>query len=359
MSKFEPRMFIPGPTEVFPEILETLSRPVISHRGPEIQAITEEIFGGLKYLFQTQNECWFALSAATGLMEGSIRNLVRKKVLCTVCGAFSDRQAKVAEKCGKAVDTLEVEFGQHVTPDAVHRALEEGDYDVVTVVHSETSTGILNPIAEIAEIVRAQDDVLLVVDCVSSLAGAPVLVDEWGADVVFAGTQKCMALPPGLCLFTVSPRAMERAESIPNRGHYFDFLNYRKMAERNQSPATTSIPLVYALQAQLRRIREETLEQRWQRHETMATLARERLSPHFPLFPDPEHMTPTETVFLNSKGLDVEELLDRVRARGRIFGNGYGPLKGKTFRIGHMGDIQPHHLDEFLKIFEEELASLG
>ncbi|MCB9833487.1 MAG: alanine--glyoxylate aminotransferase family protein [Planctomycetes bacterium] len=355
MSAFEPRLFIPGPTEVFPEVLADLSRPVISHRGPEIREITLAVFAKLQRLFLTENECFTALTAATGLMEGVVRNLSRKRILATVCGAFSERQYKVAVNNGKAVDALRVEPGRPVRPEAVEEALAGGDYDLVTLVHSETSTGVLNPVAEIAEVVRRHDDILLAVDVVSSLAGAPVRIDDWGVDLAFAGTQKCLALPPGLCLFTVSPRAMDRCASIAGRGHYFDFLNYRKMAAKGQSPATINTSMMVALDGQLDRILEEGLECRWARHEEMARYVRGRLE-RFKLFPDPDFMSPTLSVFANDQGLEIKQIVDSARRKGKLFGDGYGELAGKTFRIGHMGDLRLDHMKSALDVFEAVLA---
>lgn len=356
----DPVLFLPGPTEVFPEVLAQMARPVISHRGPEIQEITAEIFEKLGLLFRTtEAECFTATSAATGIMEGAARNLSRKRILATVCGAFSERQFKVAEKCGKAVDRLDFEWGTAVRPERVGEALRSGDYDLVTVAHSETSTGVLNPIEEISSVVHEFDDVMLSVDCVSALGGAPFEFDRWGVDLAFAGVQKCMALPPGIAMFAVSPRAMERAASIPDRGHYFDFLNYRKMAARNQTPATTCVSLMFALQFQLRRIEAETMEGRWTRHADMAALVRERLGDRYDQFPEAAHRTPTESVFRAPEGVDVGEMIDAVHEKGKLFGNGYGELKGITFRIGHMGDLTVTHMRDFLDLFDEVLGHTG
>ncbi|MFT7618858.1 MAG: aspartate aminotransferase-like enzyme [Planctomycetota bacterium] len=358
MSDHKPSLFIPGPTEVFPEVLAAMSRPVISHRGPEIEAVTADVLAKLKLVFRTSNECFVALSAATGIMEAAVRNLSRKRILVTVCGAFSDRQYQVAVKNGKAADALRVEPGEIIRPEMVAEALKKNDYDLVTVVHSETSTGVLNPIKDIAKVVQQHDDVLLAVDCVSSLTGAPILVDEWGIDLAFAGIQKAIAMPPGLALFTVSGRAMERSGTMENKGQYFDFHNYRKMAAKNQSPATTNTSLMVALAFQLGRILDEGLENRWQRHEEMAALVRGRLS-RFNLFPQPDFMSPTVSVFRNDEGMNIQQLIDAVRKTGKLFGNGYGALKEKTFRIGHMGDLQKSHMEDFLDTFEECLAAIG
>ena len=359
MSSHEPTLFIPGPTEVFPEILAQLARPLISHRGPEIAAITREIFDGLRLLFGTTNECFVATSSATGIMEALTRQLSTRRILVTVCGAFSERQLKVAHMNGKEADALVFAPGKAVDPEAVEARLATGLYDLVTCVHSETSTGILNPIAEIGRVVRRHPEVFYAVDCVSSLAGAAIDVDAAGIDLAFAGTQKCLALPPGLALFCVSPRAMDRAASIPDRGYYFDFLNYRKMAAKGQCPATTAIPLIVALGHQLGRIRAEGLEARFERHRKMAALVRERMEGILPPFTDVRHRSPSVSVFANDRGLSIAALVDAVRRRGPIIGNGYGDLKEKCFRVGHMGDLQPEHLDRLMDIVIEELARLG
>lgn len=358
MSEYQPSLFIPGPTEVFPEVRAAMSGPVISHRGPEIEAVTADVLAKLKLLFGTANECFVALSAATGIMEAVVRNLSSKRILVTVCGAFSERQYQVALKNGKAADVLRVEPGRIITPELVANALAKDNYDLVTVVHSETSTGVLNPIKDIAKVVRDHDDTLIAVDCVSSLAGAPVLVDEWGIDVAFAGIQKAMAMPPGLALFTVSGRAMERSGTMENKGQYFDFHNYRKMAAKNQCPATTNTSLMVALAFQLDRILKEGLANRWRRHQEMADYVRGRLS-RFNLFPEPDFMSPTVSVFTNESGMNVGQLIDAVRKTGKLFGNGYGDLKEKTFRIGHMGDLQMSHMKDFLDTFEACLAETG
>lgn len=351
---FEPRMFVPGPTEVFPEVLEQLARPVFSHRGPESAAVVRSVLDRLRAVFLTRHSCFVALAAASGLMEAAARNLVGKRLLATVCGAFSARQAEVARSCGVPVDVLEVPPGEVIAPDDLERRLGSGRYDVVSIVHSETSTGALNPMPELAEVLRRHEDVLSVVDCVSSLSGAPVRVDDWGIDLAFAGTQKCLALPPGLSVFSVSDRALARAETLPHRGYYFDLLRYRRMAEQDQCPFTTNVTLLAALDFQLGRILEETLEARWRRHAAMASICRERLGGRFALLPDPARATPSESVF-RAGDADVQALVDLVREKGKLFGNGYGALKGKTFRIGHMGDHTVDRLEMLLDVLAQVL----
>ncbi len=360
MTRDVPLLFIPGPTEVRPEILRVLSEPVISHRGPRIEAITRRIFEDLGALYRTRQECFVACSSATGLMEAAVRNLSRKKVLSTVCGAFSERQYQTALKCGRPATRLGVPAGQPIDLAEVERELATGAYDLVTAVHSETSTGVLNPIAELGELVRRHDDVLLAVDCVSSLAGAPFETDLWGVDLAFAGTQKCLALPPGLTVFTVSARAMERSAAIEGRGHYFDFQLYRKMAAKGQCPATTNISLLRALGVQLDHIlRKEGLEERWNRHAALAERVRGHLSERFSLFPDAGFMTPSESVFRTDGRISPTALVDELLKRGKRIGAGYGELKETTFRIGHLGDLTMRDMDGLLTDLDATLAEMG
>lgn len=353
---YEPRLFTPGPSDVFPEVRAVLAEPVIPHRGGAIREITRDVFAGLRTLFRTEHETFVALSSATGLMEAVVRNLVAERLLVVVCGAFSQRMLEVAQRNGIPADALEVPWGHAVQPDALDKALKARRYDVVAIVHSETSTGVLNPLADLAPVMAAHDDLLFVSDVVSSLGGAPFFMDSWGIDVAFSGTQKALALPPGLTMFAVSPRAMDRCAAQETRSHVYDFLEYRRRAKNFESPATINTPLVAALRFQLNRIATETLEGRWRRHAALAEMVRDRLGHRFEMFPEEEFATPTETVYRVTEGLDVEALWTAMSEKGREFARGYGSLAKRTFRIGHMGDLRPEHVAKFLDDFEACLA---
>jgi aspartate aminotransferase-like enzyme len=357
-SDYEPRLFTPGPTDVFPEVRAVLAEPVLPHRGGEIRAVTQEVFDRLREAFRTRHETFVALASATGLMEAAVRNLVAERLLVVVCGAFSQRMYEVARRNAIPADALEVEWGRALRPEALRAALAKKRYDVVAIVHSETSTGILNPLAELAPIIREHDDLLFVSDVVSSLGGAPFFMDDWGVDLAFAGTQKAFALPPGLTMFAVSPRAMDRCAAQETRSFVYDFLEFRRRAEKGESPATINTPLVAALRFQLRRIATETMEGRWERHAHLAQLVRERLGDRFTMFPESEFATPTETVFRVPEGLDVDRLRQQLDEKGRLFAGGYGNLSTQTFRIGHMGDLQARHVESFLDDFENCLEAL-
>jgi aspartate aminotransferase-like enzyme len=326
-------------------------RPVIGHRGPEMEELMRRVAPRLRRLFRTARPVYVSTSSATGLMEAAVRNCVRGRVLCLVCGAFSERFYRIAHACGKEVDRLEVEWGASNEPGPLAEALARGGYDAVTVVHSETSTGVLNPLPEIANAVReASPATLLLVDCVTSLAAAPVEVDAWGLDFALTGSQKGMALPPGLAFGVASQRAYDRSLEAPDRGLYFSFEVLEKAAARNQTANTPAVSLLFALDEQLGRIEAEGLDARWARHRAMAERTwrwvDDMCADHGielrVLAPDGRR-SPSVTCVALPGGLDGVEITRRMAERGFTIASGYGRLKEGTFRIGHMGD---HTMDE-------------
>ena len=208
MSK--PKLFIPGPVDVAPETYAAMAGPAIGHRGKDFEELYSSIQPGIKQVVGTIRPVFFSTSSAWGIMEGCIRNLVKKKVLNLCCGAFSDKWYSVAQSCGKEAEKIQVEWGQPIDPSVVRERLSTGGFDTVTLVHNETSTGVLNPLKEISDVIKSFDDVLLVVDTVSSLSAMPINFDELGIDVLLAGVQKAIALPPGLAIFVTSDAAQER-----------------------------------------------------------------------------------------------------------------------------------------------------
>ncbi len=352
------KLFIPGPTEVRKPVFEAQAKPMIGHRMPEFSELFKNVTEGLKNLLQTEAHVLIFTSSATGVMEGSIRSLVNESVLSTVCGAFSERWAKIASSCGKNVDVLELEWGRAVKPEMLRQKLKEKSYEAVLITHNETSTGVMNPLKELAEVVHeVSPDTLILVDAVSSMMGAPIEFDNWGLDVVIASVQKCFALPPGLTVTLISERAIEKAKNVKNRGYYFDFLTQLKYyQERHQTPATPAISLLYALDLQIKRMKEETLESRYQRHRQMAQIARDWALKHFDLFPEKGYESVTVTTIKNTLGISVADTIKKLKARGYIISNGYGKLKEKTFRIGHMGDLTAEELRELLEVFDDVLG---
>ena len=334
------KLFIPGPTHVREEILAAQTAPMIGHRSKDYSDLQAAVTPKLQTLLYTQQPVLIYASSGTGLMEGSLRQAVLKRALVTVCGAFSKRWFEVAEANGVPADSLEVEMGQGFTPEMIDTALSAGDYDVLTVTFNETSAGVMNPLREIATMVREKyPDVLVLVDAVSGMAGAKIEFDAWGVDVVFASSQKCFALPPGLTIAAVSDRALARAGEVPNRGYYFDFLNMLKYYKRSQTPATPAISLIQALDQQMDDILAEGLDNRWARHIEMAEIVREWARKHWALFPDERFLSNTVTTVANTRGISVADLNKALGERGAMISNGYGTLKEKTFRIAHMGDL--------------------
>jgi len=335
------KLFIPGPTHVVDEILDAMSIPMIGHRDKLYSDLHGQVVTKLKKFLQTDGRIYLSTSSSTGMMEGAIRNCVDKKVLMTDCGAFSKRWAQIATLNGKEIDLIKVEMGQATTPEMVDEYLSKGGFEAVCITHNETSTGVMNPIKEIGALVKEKyPDVLVLVDAVSSMAGTEIKVDEWGLDVVLAGTQKAFALPPGLCVVTVSEKAYQRSLSVSNRGFYFNFEQLEKKAVKDQTPATPALSIINALNVQLDRIFEEGVDKRFQRHLDMAEHVRTWTRKNFALYSDEKYLSPTVTNVHNTREIDVVNLNAELAKRGAMLSNGYGDLKGKCFRIAHMGDLQ-------------------
>lgn len=352
-----PKLFIPGPTHVREEILEAQAAPMIGHRAPEYAALQAKVTPKLQQMLYTEQHVYLYASSSTGVMEGSVRQASTKRVLNTICGAFSKRWHQITAANGVPCDTVEVPMGQAITPDLVDEALSKGDYDALTVVMNETSTGVLSPVGEIAALVHEKyPDVLILVDAVSAMAGAKIEFDAWGLDVCLAGVQKCFALPPGLAVCAVSDRARERSAQVPNHGYYFSYGQMDRKYDKHQTPATPAISLIQALNTQMDAILEEGLEAHWQRHKDMAAVVQEWARKYFGLYSDERYLSPTVTNIENTRGISVAALNQALRERGAIISNGYGDLKEKCFRIAHMGDIT---LDDVNWLLEQINDILG
>ena len=358
------RFFLPGPTEVRPEILQAQVHPMIGHRGPDMVALVKELQAGLKVVFDTRRPVFISSSSATGLMEAAVRNGAAGHVLSLVNGAFSGRFAEIAEACGLRVDRLDVPWGEAHDPEVVARALGEGRYEAVTVVHSETSTGALEPIREIAEVVRASGDALVLVDSVTGVGGAELHTDDWGVDFVLTGSQKALALPPGLAFGVASERMMARSAAMEGKGVYFDLVAFEENLAKLQTPNTPALSLLYALRAQLENILGETLQARWARHRAMAERTwawtehmREACGVGLRVMAPEGFRSPTVTAVEMPDGRGAPAVVRAMRERGWVIGSGYGRLKDGTFRIGHMGDHTVDELNALLEVLAEVMAT--
>jgi predicted phosphoserine aminotransferase len=342
--------FLPGPTEVRPAVLAAMTHPMIGHRVAEMEELIGHIQPRLRAVFRTQRPVYISASSATGLMEGAVRNGARRRVLSLVNGAFSERFFQIALATGLRADPLEVEWGEGHTAEMLEHALSRGIYDAVTVVHSETSTGALNPIAELAKVTAAAGDVVLLVDSVSGAAGAEIRADEWGLDFVLTGSQKSFALPPGLAFGVAQQSVLERAKSKKDRGTYFDFLEFERNIQKNQTPNTPAVSLLYALKAQLDWMEEEGMDARLARHRAMAELTWawcDELGLDV-LVRDRAFRSPTVTCVRCPKGMTGPQVAAGTRKHGFQIATGYGRMKDESFRIGHMGDHTPDRLAALL-----------
>lgn len=334
-----------------------MNRPMIAHRGAAMEQLMADLKQPLADIFRTANPVVIGTTSTTGFMEAAIRCGVNERVLVVIGGAFGERFAQIAEHSGKEVVRVMVPPGRTLEPEYLVQFLDGPPVDAVALVHSETSTGALAPLAEIIAVVRNRKDTVVLVDAASSLAGSPVETDKWGIDFVFAGSQKALGLPPGLAIGAVSPRLLERARRLADRGRYFDLVRYVEAAGRNQPPSTPAIPLYFALTAQVARIEAAGgVEARWNRHQVMLTMVEEWVSlhPQVSLLPVPGRRSWTVSCLKLPLWVSGDQMVQSMADRGWVIGAGYGELKGNTIRIGHMGDAEPNMLRALL----EDLAKV-
>ncbi len=354
------RMFVPGPVDVAPEVLQAQAKPMMPHRSKDFEALFQKASEKAKALFYTQYRVFLGTHSGSGMQEAGVRNFAQETILSCVNGAFADRWYQVAVANGKKVTKLEVEWGQAITPDMLAEALKQQHYEAVTIVHNETSTGVENPLQALCEVVKeVSPDTMILVDAVSSLGGTKIEMDAWGIDFLLTSSQKCLALPPGLSLAATSDRALKKAETVANRGWYFDLVLMEKHRLKDSTPMTPVMPLIYALDFQLDRIMAEGLENRFARHSAMAervqTWAENVGMP--PLAPRGIR-SKTVSSLANTRGFDISALNKFLTQRGMRVANGYGKLKDKHFRIATMGEIQMSDVDMLLPAIEEFVRQL-
>ena len=344
------KLHIPGPVDVSKGAYQALTTPVMGHRSPDFVDLYNQCQPLLQELFMTKDPVFLSTSSAWGVMEGAVRNLSNKKVLCCMCGAFSDKWLDVSKRCGKNADALSVEWGQHIDPMLLDEKLSSGEYDLVTLVHNETSCGMMNPLEEIMSVLAKYPDVLSVIDTVSSFSVIPIPKDQWAIDVILTGSQKALALPPGLALFSVSERAFNRAKSIEGRGYYFDFIEFLKNHEKGMTPSTPVIPLIHGLLYTLEKIFEEGVTNRQQRHDNLNQMVHNWVFNHgFELLPEKQFASKSLTCVKNTLNIDVAGFVKALREEKKLsIDGGYGKIKGKTFRISNMGNESTESIEHLL-----------
>jgi aspartate aminotransferase-like enzyme len=354
------KLFIPGPVEVSPKTLTAMTGPMIGHRSADFKALYRAVYPRLQELFQTRQPVFLSTSSAWGVMEGAIRNLVKKGVLNCMCGAFSDKWFDVAKRCGKQAAPLQVEWGKPIDPADVDAQLATGRFDALTLIHNETSTGVMSPLKEISDVLRKYPEVVFIVDTVSSFSALPIPMDDLGIDLMLTGSQKALALPPGLSLFAASQAAFERAAELADRGYYFDLLEFKRNAEEFMTPSTPTIPHIYALRSKLDDIFAEGLENRFKRHVQTNRLVHDWVETNgFEFFAQDGYRSVTLTCVKNNRGIDVATFAKRVRdEHGFQIDGGYGKIKGKTFRISNMGDETVETMHPLLEALTTTLKTL-
>lgn len=356
------KLHIPGPVEVSEKTFQAFRSPMIGHRGQGFKDLYAKIQPQLQQLLYTKQLVYLSTSSAWGVMEGAIRSLVSKKVLNCMCGAFSDKWFDVSKKCGKEAEALQVDWGSPIRAEQVDRRLATGQFDALTLIHNETSTGVMSPLSQIAELKKKYPEVMFIVDAVSSMTATKLEFDALGIDVLLAGTQKAFALPPGLTVFVCSPAALAKAATIKDRGYYFDFVEFQKNAEQSMTPSTPSIGHVYALASKLEDIFAEELDTRFARHKILSEATRAWAAKHgFTLFPEAGFESVTLTCINNGakpggRAIDVSRFQKLVKDQGFLIDGGYGKIKGTTFRISNMGDETEATMNTLYAALDKSMA---
>jgi len=338
------KLHIPGPVEVSDKTFRAFRSPMIGHRGQGFKDLYAKIQPQLQTLLYTKQLVYLGTSCFWGVMEGAIRNLVSKKVLCCMNGAFSDKWLDVSKRCGKEAEALQVNWGSPILAEQIEAKLSTGQFDALTLIHNETSTGTMSPVYRIAALKEKFPDVMFIVDAVSSMTAVKLEFDALRVDVLLAGTQKAFALPPGLTVFACSPAALTKAAAMKDRGYYFDLVEFQKNAEQNMTPSTPSIGHIYALASKLEDIFAEGLDTRFARHQKLAQMTRDWAARNgFNLFPEKGYESVTLTCINNGakpggRVIDVAKFQKLVKDQGFLIDGGYGKIKGTTFRISNMGD---------------------
>lgn len=348
------KLFIPGPVEVTEDVLQKMASPMIGHRTKDASILQKSISEKMMKVMYTNNQILLSTTSGSGLMEGSVRSCTRKKAAIFSIGAFGDRWYKMAVSNGIEADIFSTAPGGATTAERLEKALSSENYDLITITHNETSTGVMNPLEELSNVWKKYPDVVVCVDTVSSMGGTKIEVDNLGIDICITSTQKCLGLPPGMSICSFSPKAIEAAKNVKFRGTYLDLLElYEYIQKRNyQYPSTPSISHMFALDYQLDKILAEGLENRFARHLEMAVFVREWAKKYFALFPEEKYASNTVTAIKNTRNIDIGELNKKLGEQGYMISNGYGQLKDITFRIAHMAEASLDEIKALLSAIE-------
>jgi aspartate aminotransferase-like enzyme len=334
---------------------------MVSHRSSEYKKMHVETIEMLQRFMDTKNEVFLFSSTGSGFMEASVRNCVSKKMLCCICGSFGKRFTEVGVSNGKQVDTLKVSLGEPVTPDLLDEKLSKTeDVEAVSITHNETSVGLLNPLAKLAEVVKSHGKLLLV-DCVSSLGGTKIEVDKWGLDICFSSSQKCFGVPPGLSVGSISEDALRKSRTVSNKGWYFDFEVWQKYQNKKGTPMTSVIPQIAGINTVLKMIEAKGGKQ-WffDLYAERSRRIREGVQKlGLTMFPKKGYESPTVNCVNAPPGIDGVVIYERMRDKMFELAKGYGCIQNDTFRIGNMGFLSFEDIDSMLESLRQVLGSLG
>ncbi len=352
------KLFIPGPVNVRQDVLEQMTKPIIGHRTKAASNLQRGISEKLQKVFYTNNQILLSTSSGTALMEGAIRSFTKKRAAVFSNGYFGNLWYKMALHNNIQADLFNSEKGEAITADMVEKVLSTGKYDLITITHNETSSGITNPLEELSSVIKRYTDMIWCVDGVSSVGGIKLEIDKLGVDVCIVSSQKCLGLPPGMAIASVSEKAIERARQIEFRGYYMDFLELYETIDRTdyQYISTPNIPMMFAMDYQLDKILREGLDNRFKRHQQLGDMVRSWAKKHFKLYSKDSCASNTVTTIKNTLGINIDLLNEKLGERGFQISNGYGDLKDKTFRIGHMADCTVEELQELLDTLDEVLG---
>lgn len=348
-------LFTVGPVYVAPDTIESMNKPMITHRSKEYKELHGDIVEKIKKTLDTDMDVFLVAGSATAFLEGAIRNGVREKSLGITNGSFGNRSIEIGELNGKTVEKVQVEWGKAMKPADIEGKVGK-DIEMVHWVSNESSTGVFSDSVALANAVREQNpDALMMVDAVTSAYAMDLKVKDMDVDAIVFGTQKALALPPGLAIMLCSERLLEKAKTVPNRGFYTDLLKIKKQSDVNYALTTPPVSLMYGLDYQLDKIMKEGMSARYARHQKMAdmvrTWAKEKMDGVFP----EEGYQSNSIGVINRGALDFDAFHSKLKARGYEISNGYGDIKEKTFRIGHMGDTTPDMIAELLSVMDEIL----
>jgi aspartate aminotransferase-like enzyme len=363
LTRFEPNLRIPGPTSLPASVKEAGGRQMINHRGPEFRALLERLQAGMKPYFGTTGDIAILSCAGTGGLEAAIVNTLSPgdRVLGVSIGAFGDRFAKIAEAYGASVDRVAAEWGWAAAPDEIRERLAGGAYKAVLLTHNETSTGVMNPIPELAAAIREEaPDVLILVDTVSSLGAVPFDMDGWGLDVVATASQKAWMAAPGLAMVAASERAREAMKTAKMPRFYLDLAKHFDAMAGGETPWTPAIAVAFQVDEGIRLMNEEGQAGVFARHVACAAATQAGLQAlGFELFADPTHRSKTVTAAWIPEGLDWKEFNGEIKRRDLVLAGGQGKLTGKVFRVGHLGSVTVGEILEAIETIEAVSLAWG